>query len=139
MIALEKNLGLRNEYQIFKLNLDFISFEGYLMDGEYLWDEPAKEIIKICDEEGKFEVDKRLRKEIKKQRINVIREENMPNLRCTSRNIKVKLICYKPISDNERERFEHPVYFTPKEYIALGRPEIIEEEVTRRYSPSKNN
>jgi hypothetical protein len=137
-MALEKSIT--KESEPFMLSLDFIAFDGYIMDCEYLWDKPAEEIINICDEEGNFKIDNQLKEEIKKSRTaERIPGSPKPNLRCTSRDIKVKIICYKPITPNQSERDAHPVYFTPREYILLGRPKVIEERVVRRYQPSKGD
>ena len=115
-----------------KLSLDFMGFDGYLMGAKYLWDELATELLSGCDEKGDFTLSKSLRKKILSERKDTIPRHSF-NVRQTDRKLKVEIICYKP------DQRDEPHYFTPKEYVTLGRPNELELEVTRAYRVSKKS
>ncbi|MEK6913045.1 MAG: hypothetical protein AABW47_00030 [Nanoarchaeota archaeon] len=137
-MALENDLNvLRNEPELNKLSLDWIHFDGNLIGGVFLWEDLAEEIIQRCDEEGNFKLDYELRKKIKQYRENGVRKQFLPVIGSGKRKVKVNQIAYRNVNSQEDMKKREIVCFTPREYIALGRPKIIEEEITRKYSASK--
>jgi hypothetical protein len=136
-MILENNL--RNEHELNKLSLDWIHFDGNLMGSVFLWGDLAEEIIQGCDEEGNFKLDDELRKKIKQYRENGVRKQLLPVIGDVKGKVKVNHIAYIKVNSQEHMEKKEIICFTPREYIALGRPKIIEEEITRKYSASKDN
>ncbi len=112
-----------------------------------LCDETIEMIVDSCDEKGYLKVTKKLRKQVYKYRKNMLdaTEEGY-----TERGLFLRLITYQPFAELKDYPLNKPgslldpkfhqelVNISFREYIKLGKPEVISQKITKTIRPSKN-